>query len=69
MMKKYGIFLASFLMILAAKAQGETGGGDLFSGHLKIYVSVAVLAIILGWIFVFLFMMEKRLKKLEDLGK
>lgn len=69
MMKKYSVFLASFLLVLAAKAQGETGAGDLFSGHLKIYVSVAVLAIILGWIFVFLFMMEKRLKKLEDLGK
>jgi hypothetical protein len=69
-MKKYILGILSALFSLIVSAQGEappsaTGGNDFMGGNLKIYVSLAVLTIILVLIFAFLFSMEKRLKKLE----
>lgn len=62
-------FLSMFLVLFTAtvlNAQGSANTGDIFADNLKIYTAVAVLAIILGFIFFFLFRLEGRLKKLEE---
>lgn len=53
------------LLSIIASAQGEMSNNDFFRSNLKIYVSVAVLFIILCCLFIFLFSLEKRLKNLE----
>jgi hypothetical protein len=63
-MKKISSSLGLLLLALVSDANGLSG--DIFTGHLKLYVAVAVLAIILGCIFTFLFAIERRLKKLEQ---
>lgn len=40
--------------------------GDTFRTEGKIYVVLAVILIILGGLFVFLFLQDKKIKKLED---
>lgn len=65
-MKKFLNLLALTLLSLATFAQGESGTNDFFKSNLKIYVVVAVLTIILGCIFAFLFSIERRLKTLEE---
>ena len=72
-MKKYFLSIISAPASLIIFAQGEAPasaatGNDFMGGNLKIYVSLAVLTIILVLIFAFLFSMEKRLKKLEGEG-
>ena len=66
-MKKYFLSLVSLLFFFTSFAQGEVaaGGNDPMRGHLKIYVVVAVLGIILAGLFVFLFAIERRLTRLE----
>lgn len=61
-------FLSLFLALFSAtvlNAQGLSNTGDIFADNLKLYTCVAVLAIILGFIFFFLFRLEGRLSKLE----
>ncbi len=65
-MKKYISLFTALIAITAVHAQGGAPTGDIFADHLKIYTCVAVLSIILGFIFFFLFSLEKRLKKLEE---
>lgn len=65
-MKKHLLNLLFLFISLVTFAQGESGTGDFFKSNLKIYVVVAVLTIILSCIFIFLFAIERRLKKLED---
>jgi surface polysaccharide O-acyltransferase-like enzyme len=65
-MKKYISLFIALTAITAVQAQGSAQTGDIFADHLKIYTCVAVLSIILGFIFFFLFSLEKRLKKLEE---
>ena len=65
-MKKYISLFIALIAITAVQAQGGAQTGDIFADHLKIYTCVAVLSIILGFIFFFLFSLEKRLKKLEE---
>ncbi|HLP21573.1 MAG TPA: hypothetical protein VK174_14770 [Chitinophagales bacterium] len=65
-MKKFLNLLILTFLSLATFAQGESGTNDFFKSNLKIYVVVAVLTIILGCIFAFLFSIERRLKKLEE---
>jgi uncharacterized membrane protein len=66
-MKKILAVVLSLLSAFALFAQGETSGGESFmGGHHKIFVAVAVLAIILTAVFIFLLMIERRLKNLED---
>ena len=65
-MKKFMLNLLFVFASLLSFAQGETGTNDFFKSNLKIYVVVAVLLIILTCLFVFLFSIEKRLKKLEE---
>ncbi len=65
-MKKYILNLMFVLLSLATFAQGQTDANDFFKSNLKIYVVVAVLTIIMGCIFAFLFSIERRLAKLEQ---
>lgn len=65
-MKKYLLNILFVFISLFTFAQGETDTNDFFKSSLKVYVVVAVLAIILSCIFAFLFSMERRLKELED---
>lgn len=65
-MKKHILNLVFVLVCSTAFAQGDSGTNDFFKSNLKIYVVVAVLLIILACLFVFLFNLENRLKKLEE---
>ena len=65
-MKKFLNLLVLILLSITTFAQGESGTNDFFKSNLKIYVVVAVLTIILSCIFIFLFSIEIRLKKLEE---
>ena len=67
-MKKYFLVLISILTNLILFAQGDISGesNDWMRSNHKIFVVVAVLVIILSAMFIFLFSIEKRLKKLED---
>ena len=65
-MKKCLVNVFSVFISLVAFGQGETGSQDFFKSNLKIYVVVAVLTIILGCIFAFLFSLERRLRDLEN---
>lgn len=68
-MKKYLLNILFVFVSLFSFAQGETDTSDFFKSNLKIYVVVAVLVIILTCIFAFLFLMERRLKALEEKQK
>lgn len=67
-MIKRGLFFLFSIATFIAKAQGESNAAQqsFFYADLKIYVVVAVLTIILVGIFIYLFRLEKRLKKLEE---
>lgn len=67
-MKKIFPFLAAFLFSLYASAQGEQMSSGLMRSELKIYVVVAVLVLIFLGIVLFLFSLERRLKKLEEIN-
>ncbi|MBK7148550.1 MAG: CcmD family protein [Bacteroidetes bacterium] len=65
-MKKVSITLLYVFIALITFAQGEADVNKTFmSSNLKINVVIAVLTIILGLLFLFLFSMERRLKQLE----
>jgi len=67
-MSKYFLTLISFFISICTFAQGEsaaTSNNFMLSNH-KVFVSVAVITIILLIIFSFLFWIERRLKQLED---
>ena len=68
-MKKILPFLTLLALSLSAAAQGEQASSGFMRSHLKIYVVVAVLVIIFLGITLFLFSLERRLKKLEDTNK
>ncbi len=67
-MKKYFALALSLLSVIFTSAQGVTETQDFFASNLKIYVVVAVLAIILSCIFIFLLAIDRRLKELENKG-
>jgi CcmD family protein len=65
-MNRFIALIISLAASLTASAQGEELSGNLMRSQLKIYVVVAVLVIIFAGITVFLFSLERRLKKLEE---
>jgi hypothetical protein len=70
-MNKFILTLLSVFISLLTFAQGEsaeTSNNFMLSNH-KVFVSVAVLALILVILFVFLLWIERRLKQLEDSQK
>lgn len=70
-MKRYFLTLITFFISLYTFAQGEsaaTSNNFMLSNH-KVFVSVAVLGLILIIIFAFLFWIERRLKQLEERQK
>ena len=62
-------FFLLLLISLSAAAQGEQASSGLMRSHLKMYVVVGVLLIIFAGISLFLFSLERRLKKLEANSK
>jgi hypothetical protein len=65
-MKKIIPFLLSLILSISASAQGEQISSGFMRSNLKIYVVVAVLVLIFLGIVLFLFSLERRLKKLEE---
>ena len=65
-MKGFIIILISTFFATIATAQSQVEMADNFRGEGKIYIVVAVLLIILAGIFVTLWRVEKRIKKLEE---
>ena len=65
-MKKIIPFLLSLILSVSASAQGEQISSGFMRSNLKIYVVVAVLVLIFLGIVLFLFSLERRLKKLEE---
>ena len=70
-MKKYILTAITFFISLLTFAQGETAetSNNFMRSNHKVFVSVAVLTIILLIIFAFLFTIERRLKQLEERQK
>ncbi len=65
-MNKIGATIILSFLSICTFAQGEADVNKTFmSSNLKINVVVAVLTIILGLLFLFLFSMERRIKQLE----
>ena len=68
-MKRIFSLALSVLFTSLLFAQGETAEGGMMRGHHKMPVVVAVIGIILAVIFIFLFTIERRLKRLEEKQK
>lgn len=65
-MKRIIPFILCLLYTLSTIAQGEQASPGIMRSHLKIYVVVAVLLIIFSGIVVYLLLLDRRLKKLEN---
>jgi hypothetical protein len=69
-MKNYFLTILSVLLITFVSAQGDPPSNtDFMGGNLKIYITLAVLTIILSFIFLFHIRMDRRLKELEEKEK
>ena len=64
-MKKYIVAVLFFLLPFLSIAQ-EVEMADNFRNEGKIYVVVAVAAVILSGIFVYLFMLDRKVTKIEN---
>ena len=67
-MRKILSFFIVLFFSLTASAQGEQMSSGLMRSDLKIYVVVAVLVLIFLGIVLFLFSLERRLRKLEEIN-
>jgi hypothetical protein len=69
----FGLMLACCLLCLLATGQTTTGTqpemADLLRSNGKIYTVVAVCLLILSGLFIYLFSIERRLKKIEKENK
>ncbi len=65
-MRKLLSLAIAIFTVLYATAQGAQPMPSMMESNLKIYVVVAVLAIIFSGIIIFLLMIDRRLKKLEE---
>lgn len=65
MFKKLAMMLLAIVLILNVSAQ-DAEMADGFRGEGKIYVVVAVMLLLLIGLFVYLFRIERRVKKLEN---
>jgi uncharacterized membrane protein YdjX (TVP38/TMEM64 family) len=58
-------FLFAFALLIVPTAQAQSSMDESFHANGSIRVVVAVAAIVLAGLFVFIFSLERRLKKLE----
>ncbi|MCX7637466.1 MAG: CcmD family protein [Cyclobacteriaceae bacterium] len=66
-MKKLRLtFLFVILTVLAAVAQTDVEMADRLRADGKIYVIVLIILIVLAGLFIYLFLMDRKIKKLED---
>jgi CcmD family protein len=63
-MKKFALTIMAFVLSISLFAQGSTG--SVFTDYQKYYVTAAVLGIIIAGVLVYLFMLDRRVKKLEE---
>ena len=66
MIKRLTIFFLMLMSIVTQAQEATPSMGDTFRSEGKIYVVIAVMAIVFLSVIVYLLMMERRLKKLED---
>ena len=66
-LKRIGIVLACCLLNVAAMAQGSSSedATDFMRSNGKIYVVVAVAAVIISGLFLYLLNLERKIKRLE----
>jgi CcmD family protein len=64
-LKSLLVFLVSTLFSLSAAAQSDIEMADMWHENGKIYVVVAVLSVIFVGIVVYLFTLDRKLRKLE----
>ena len=69
MKKHLKIFLAALFMMVCftSNAQNEVEMADGMRAEGKIYVVVAIILIILGGLVAYLFLLDRKVKKLQDL--
>jgi len=71
-LKRIGFVIALSMLNLLAFSQDVTNGAqpvDLMRSNGKIYVVVAVIATIMIGLFIYLFSLDRKIKKLEDQQK
>ncbi len=66
MYKKYAILILLFAIISKTLNAQTVDSGDKLMQDGKIYAVIAVAAVILSGIFLFLFYLERKIKKLEE---
>jgi CcmD family protein len=65
-MKKFILSLSMVLICFAGQAQASVEMADQFRADGKIYVVIAVVAIILTGIFIYLFRLDRKISDLEN---
>lgn len=66
-MKRIGNFIAAILVLTSnVQAQQQVEMADTMRSEGKIYVVVAIVLIVLTGLVAYLFMLDKRVKKIED---
>lgn len=68
-MKKFISSILAILYIVGAKAQTAPEMADGMRSEGKIYVVVAIILIVLSGLIIYLFTMDRKVKKLEDLAQ
>ncbi|MBS1762796.1 MAG: CcmD family protein [Bacteroidetes bacterium] len=64
-MKKSGFFLSAMFLCIIAKAQDKPEMADVMRSNGKIYVVVAVCLLILFGLFIYLFILDRKISNLE----
>jgi len=64
-MKKFSLALFSIFTFILAKAQESIEMADQMRSEGKIYIVVAVLAVILTGLFIYLFAIDRKVSRLE----
>lgn len=68
-MKRLTSSILAFLCFLTVKAQTEPEMADGMRSEGKIYVVVAIILIVLSGLVIYLFMLDRKVKRLEDLAR
>lgn len=64
-MKKSGFFLSAMFLCIIANAQDKPEMADVMRSNGKIYVVVAVCLLILFGLFIYLFILDRKISHLE----
>jgi CcmD family protein len=64
--RKYLLLLFAAFSVVTAQAQSQVEMADVMRSEGKIYVVVGVILIVLVGLFIYLFTLDRKVKKLED---